>query len=238
MANKKEFKPEYKYETLTGKFTDYRGMVRDFTMVAVSIPMKYDDAVVTRPVMVEDEYEIPAKNVLNEENGQIEYVPASTEKFIDEVDEVLAPVTKMLSVGVATRCVRDTHDADLGVRIAYGKALKLLDHSLYVSHPGMINTKMVKALLEQEAEHFKKDPGSYLAGYNEAKARYAKDGKIAEVEMTETEIEDASKTETEAHENAVAFEPDAAAPVHDSVIHVTKSPTNFRQKFLDEVKSE
>ena len=45
MANKKEFKPEYKYETLTGKFTDYRGMVRDFTMVAVSIPMKYDDAV-------------------------------------------------------------------------------------------------------------------------------------------------------------------------------------------------
>ena len=103
MANKKEFKPEYKYETLTGKFTDYRGMVRDFTMVAVSIPMKYDDAVVTRPVMVEDEYEIPAKNVLNEENGQIEYVPASTEKFIDEVDEVLAPITKMLSVGVATR---------------------------------------------------------------------------------------------------------------------------------------
>ena len=167
-----------------------------------------------------------------------EYVPASTEKFIDEVDEVLAPITKMLSVGVATRCVRDTHDADLGVRIAYGKALKLLDHSLYVSHPGMINTKMVKALLEQEADHFKKDPGSYLAGYNDAKARYAKDGKIAEVEMTEVEIEDASKKETEANENAVAFELETAAPVHDSVIYVTKSPTNFRQKFLDEAKSE
>ena len=35
------------------------------------------------------------------------------------------------------------------------------------------------------------DPGSYLAGYNEAKARYAKDGKIAEVEMTETEMKTA-----------------------------------------------
>lgn len=56
--------------------------------------------------------------------------------------------------------------------------------------------------------------------------------------MTEAEIEDASKKETEANENAVAFEPDAAAPVHDSVIHFTKSPTNFRQKFLDEAKSE
>lgn len=196
MSNKKnEFKPEYKYETLTGKFTDYRGMVRDFTMVAVSIPMKNDDAIVTRPVMVEDEYEIPAKNVLNEETGQIEYVPASTKKFVDEADELLAPITKMLSVGVATRCVRDQHDADLGVRIAYGKAMKLWDHTLYVSHPGMINTKMVKALLEQEAEHFKKDPGSYLVGYNDAKARYAKDGKIAEVEMTDEEIADSKKSD-------------------------------------------
>lgn len=194
-TKKNEFKPEYKYETLTGKFTDYRGMVRDFTMVAVSIPMKNDDAVVTRPVMYEDEYEIPAKNVLNEETGQIEYVPSTTEKFVDEADEVLAPITKMLSVGVATRCVRDTHDADLGVRIAYGKAMKLWEHTLYVSHPGMINTKMVKALLEQEAEHFKKDPGSYLVGYNDAKARYAKDGKIAEVEMTDEEIADTKKSE-------------------------------------------
>lgn len=194
-TKKNEFKPEYKYETLTGKFTDYRGMVRDFTMVAVSIPMKNDDAVVTRPVMYEDEYEIPAKNVLNEETGQIEYVPSTTEKFVDEADEVLAPITKMLSVGVATRCVRDTHDADLGVRIAYGKAMKLWEHTLYVSHPGMINTKMVKALLEQEAEHFKKDPGSYLVGYNDAKARYAKDGKIAEVEMTYEEIADTKKSE-------------------------------------------
>lgn len=195
MTKKNEFKPEYKYETLTGKFTDYRGMVRDFTMVAVSIPMKNDDAVVTRPVEVEDEYEIPAKNVLDEDTGQIVYVPESTEKFVDEYDELLAPITKMLSVGVATRCVRDTHDADLGVRIAYGKAMKLWDHTLYVSHPGMINTKMVKALLEQEAEHFKKDPGSYLVGYNDAKARYLKDGKIAEVEMTEEEITNSKKSE-------------------------------------------
>lgn len=194
-TKKNEFKPEYKYETLTGKFTDYRGMVRDFTMVAVSIPMKNDDAVVTRPVEVEDEYEIPAKNVLDPDTGQVVYVPESTEKFVDEYDELLAPITKMLSVGVATRCVRDTHDADLGVRIAYGKALKLWDHTLYVSHPGMINTKMVKALLEQEAEHFKKDPGSYLVGYNDAKARYAKDGKIAEVEMTDEEIADTKKSE-------------------------------------------
>ena len=102
----------------------------------------------------------------------------------------------------------------------------------------MINTKMVKALLEQEAEHFKKDPGSYLAGYNEAKTRYAKDGKIAEVEMTETEIEDASKKETESTEDNTVSVHDTAASTHDSVIHVTKSPTNFRQKFLDEAKGE
>ena len=56
--------------------------------------------------------------------------------------------------------------------------------------------------------------------------------------MTETEIEDASKKETESTEDNTVSVHDTAASTHDSVIHVTKSPTNFRQKFLDEAKSE
>lgn len=184
---KKNFNPEYKYETLSGKFVDYRGNDRDFTMVAVSIPMTDDDVIVTHPVEYEDSYEIPAKKVLNEETGQVEFQPAQTETFVDEYYEVISPVAKMLSIGVAVRCVRD-EDKGLGERIAYGKAVTLLNRTLFVSHPGMINTKMVRALLEQEAEHFAKDPGSYLTGYNADKLRYEKTGQIAEAEMTAEEV--------------------------------------------------
>ena len=103
---KKNFNPEYKYETLSGKFVDYRGNDRDFTMVAVSIPMTDDDVIVTHPVEYEDSYEIPAKKVLNEETGQVEFQPAQTETFVDEYYEVISPVAKMLSIGVAVRLLQ------------------------------------------------------------------------------------------------------------------------------------
>lgn len=153
------WEPEYRYETLKGKFTDYRGQERDFTMVAVSIPIKDDSIKVQRPVEVTKGW------------------------CYNEVSEV----AKMLSIGVSVRCMRDK-DLGLGEQIAYGKAVKLQNHTLFVSHPGMINTKMVKALLEQEATFFIKDPGSYIKGYNFDKQRYLTTGKVAEAEMTADEL--------------------------------------------------
>lgn len=158
MSTKSNWNPEYKYETLTGKFTDYRGQERDFTMVAVSVPA-------------------------TEERHSVVKTVAGYPGYWEGV----ADVAKMLTIGVAVRCVRDK-DLGLGERIAYGKALALRNHTVYVSHPGMINTKMVKALLEQEAAFFKKDPGSYIKGYNFDRDRYRRTGKIAEAEMTEAEI--------------------------------------------------
>lgn len=183
----KEWTPEYKYETLSGVFTDYRGNERDFTMVAVSIPMENEYARVEKTVEFENEMEVPDKEYYNDKGDVIDFEPGYTTFFMDEKDVIIAPVVKMLSVGVAVRCVRDK-DTGIGERIAYGKAIKFRNHVLFVSHPGMINTKMVKALLEQEAEHFKKDPGSYLAGYNVDKFKFEKTGKIANVEMTEDEV--------------------------------------------------
>lgn len=86
-------------------------------------------------------------------------------------------VDKMLSIGVAVRSVRDAENG-MGPRIAYGKAVntRSMDHVMFVSHPGMINTTMVDALLKQEAAHFEKDPGTYLAGYNHDKMKFEKTG--------------------------------------------------------------
>ena len=183
MTKTKEWVPEYKHETLKGTFTDYCGNERDFTMVAVSIPTdEYENIRVEKTVPYEKECQLPDKVVENE-NGEVIAVRGGVTFFQDEKDVVLSPITKMLTIGVAVRCLSDK-DNGYGERIAYGKAVKLKNHVLYATHPGMINTKMVKALLEQEAEHFKKDPGSYLAGYNKDKFRYEKTGKIAPAEMT------------------------------------------------------
>ena len=186
---KKECVPEYRYETVTGTFKDYRGNDRDFTMVAVSIPMdEYEYVRVEKTVLYEKECQLPDKVVENENGDVIDFVPGGVTFFQDEKDVVLSPINKMLTIGVAVRCVRDK-DNGYGERIAYGKAVKLQNHVLFTPNSGMINTKMVKALLEQEAEHFKKDPGSYLAGYNVDKFKYEKTGKIADAEMTQDEID-------------------------------------------------
>ena len=104
-----------------------------------------------------------------------------------ETQTKISPVRKMLAIGVAVRCNRDK-DLGLGEYIAYGKALRNASsgtgHVMFVSHGGMINTKMVRALLEQEAEHFAKDPGSYIKGYNIDRDRYLKTGHIAMAELT------------------------------------------------------
>jgi hypothetical protein len=175
---KKKMEMPLKHETVKGTFIDYRGMERDFTMVAVTIPIKSWNSKVVVSLM-EEMYQ--NQNNTNSEEVETGYM------YTD-----FAEVRKMLSIGVAVRCNRDK-DLGLGEYIAYGKAIRSASepygHVIFVTHTGMINTKMVQALLEQESEHFKKDPGAYIKGYNNDRDRYNKTGKIAIAEMTEDEIQ-------------------------------------------------
>jgi hypothetical protein len=175
---KKKMEMPLKHETVKGTFIDYRGMERDFTMVAVTIPIKSWNSKVVVSLM-EEMYQ----NQNNANNEEVETGYMYTD---------FAEVRKMLSIGVAVRCNRDK-DLGLGEYIAYGKAIRSASepygHVIFVTHTGMINTKMVQALLEQESEHFKKDPGAYIKGYNNDRDRYNKTGKIAIAEMTEDEIQ-------------------------------------------------
>jgi hypothetical protein len=177
---KKKMEMPLKHETVKGTFIDYRGMERDFTMVAVTIPIKSWNSKVVVSLM-EEMYQSKNETISNSEEIETGYM------YTD-----FAEVRKMLSIGVAVRCNRDK-DLGLGEYIAYGKAIRSASepygHVIFVTHTGMINTKMVQALLEQESEHFKKDPGAYIKGYNSDRDRYNKTGKIAIAEMTEDEIQ-------------------------------------------------
>lgn len=80
---------------------------------------------------------------------------------------------KELRLGVS---VQNPHDnivnTELAKTIALGKAMK--DKScagilMVILNDGMINAKVVDALLEQEMEYFKTNPGKYIKGYNKDK---------------------------------------------------------------------
>lgn len=144
----KTFVPELKSNFISDTFVDYEGVERHFTIAAVSVPQN-----------------LAATTFVH-------YIDEDGDDILDDdtVDNV--EFEKVLYIGVAVQRSEDTFNEELGKRIAYGKALKNKNRFIYVSHKGLVNTPMVEALLQQEAEYFKKDPGFYIAGYDKHKKEY------------------------------------------------------------------
>lgn len=77
-----------------------------------------------------------------------------------------APSTcKCLKLGYAICNPNDEFNEELGMTIAEGRARKNKEYALFASKPGYINTDTVSALLQREAEFFKKNPEMYIKGY-------------------------------------------------------------------------
>lgn len=147
----KKFVPELKSNFLSDTFVDYEGVERHFTVAAVSVPI--------------DE----VGSLFN----TMDVVAACAEgKDLNGTTTDDVTFEKVLFIGVAIQRKEDTFNEELGKRIAYGKALKNKNRYLYVSHRGLVNTPMVEALIRQEADYFKKDPGFYIAGYDKAEKEY------------------------------------------------------------------
>ncbi len=101
-------------------------------------------------------------------------VAAVSEVFTDEYEPAYATdmdgldvqeVVKGLKLGFAICNPTDKFDEKLGITIAVGRARKNAEYALLASEPGYINTKLVRAFLEQEAEYFKHNPEYKIAGY-------------------------------------------------------------------------
>ena len=74
-------------------------------------------------------------------------------------------VVKGLKLGFAICNPSDKFNEKLGITIAVGRARKNSKYALLASEPGFINTPLVHAFLLQEAEYFKHNPESRIAGY-------------------------------------------------------------------------
>jgi hypothetical protein len=135
-------------ESRVGSFKDFEGNIRQYVVVALS-------------ELLPEEYEV--------EDGvwdTLEY-PILRSASYDE--EVLDYITKRVSIGFAVCSATDKFNEKLGIEIATGKARKRPTGALYVTEPGMINSTMVNALLEQEMKYFEMNPGHAIAGYDHAK---------------------------------------------------------------------
>lgn len=105
-------------------------------------------------------------------------IHAELDVTIEENYDCVDTDDKVLSIGIAVCRPGDDFCEDLGKKIAEGKAIKYRKHALYATDAGLINETMVKALLQQEADYFKVNPGRYLAGYDKDAEKYRTSSRI------------------------------------------------------------
>lgn len=106
--------------------------------------------------------------VSEEDYGTYVETPDCVYNAEDDCDHPL----KRLSVGVSITSTRDTYDEEIGKKIAYSKAKSTKSSFLITNRPGFINEEVVNALLTNYIKYIKKDPGSVIAGYDQAKRKY------------------------------------------------------------------
>lgn len=84
---------------------------------------------------------------------------------IDLEEEECGDVVKGLKLGFAICNPTDQFNEKLGITIAVGRARKNAEYALLAAESGYINTPLVRAFLAQEADYFKHNPESRIAGY-------------------------------------------------------------------------
>jgi len=102
--------------------------------------------------------------------------------------DLIGSVSKGLKLGLSICNPEDTFIEKVGICKALGRA-KQSDPVVFVSYKGLINTTMVRALLEQEANYLKANPEKYITGYSESKERYLKKQEMEKVKSNFTEVE-------------------------------------------------
>ncbi len=144
-------------EVINDSFVDYAGKTHYFTIAAVSsmLPRNgkelgmdgYEDNTVTHEVAV----------------------------YVEDygTDDYLCNVTKALRLGISMCNPTDEFNEKVGALKAIARAREN-EPALLSINPGTINTRVVRALLEQEAEYLKHNPENFIEGYADMKARYEK----------------------------------------------------------------
>ena len=81
----------------------------------------------------------------------------------------------MVTIGISVCNPEDVFNEEEGKKIAKAKAdnIDTLPR-IYVTSKGIITAELVDAFLKQQAQFFKENPETWIAGYKEAKEKYEK----------------------------------------------------------------
>lgn len=131
-------------EVIKDSFVDYAGKTHHFIIAAVSDNLEKTYGDI--PVVV-----VP--------QGLCSKTPGFAEKGI--------------RIGISICNPEDKFDEKVGTLKAIARAERS-GIALYSSDRGYINTTLVRAFLQQEAEYLKNNPEQYIAGYEDSKSRYLK----------------------------------------------------------------
>lgn len=82
-----------------------------------------------------------------------------------------------LHIGVAICNPNDEFNEEIGKKIALGKAESSIP-KLISTEPGIINNAVVQALIQQEINYIKNNPGRFIPGYDEAVDKIKKKDKV------------------------------------------------------------
>jgi hypothetical protein len=94
---------------------------------------------------------------------------------VDETADICHEVLRTVSLGIAICCPADkkAFSEEIGKKIALNRAEKSIPKFVSLE-PGVVNTTVVRAFLEQEMTFVKRCPEKFIKGYDEAKAHYNK----------------------------------------------------------------
>lgn len=151
-------------DCLKDSFTDYAGKVHHFVIAAISqeLPTK------TEEIGRDD---LKDYDIIHEVSTYIEDI--GTEDY-------LGTVTKVLRLGVSMCNPVDKFNEKTGTMKAIARA-RNSEPALYSHEKGTINTRVVRALLEQEADYIKNNPDLIIKGYSGMEARYKEHQRIKEM---------------------------------------------------------
>lgn len=122
---------------------------------------------------------------------------AISDNFEEDLDVVSIDEQTLIPIGTVSKGIRlglsicnpeDEYSEQTGVCQAIGRA-RQSEIAIYATYKGFINTKMVRGLLEQEAEYLKANPEKYITGYTERKERFLKKQEMEQIKNNFTEVE-------------------------------------------------
>lgn len=164
-------------ETITSEFVDYKGEKHYFIIAAISqnFPKFLNIDKNSNNVKIGND----RTPVFYEVNEYIEGY-GTTEYSIS--------ITKSLRIGISICNPVDKFNKSIGKAKAIARA-RMSDPVLFVKNAGLINSKVVRALLEQESEYLKNNPELLIKGYKESKLRYERNHQMVNLEKSFTPVE-------------------------------------------------